>query len=277
MHQTTHDVLVRFCERLVKCCDEILETTFPAKEDDHLAFMLGTWAPMQREHLHGVNVLIDRKCFVQAGILARTMLEGFGLIYWAKDDDDRAKRWRAYCLIHDLQLLREKQKGGETLDPSKEPDLLNHLKKDAQVFLTKKAKERASKDGLDSVIGDPKSYQDVWHIDVTGKRHSVSSILGDELGDEGLRDLYGYFSQYVHWGVDGIAKYISRTDSGYEVNPQAQPRDALSAMAMAFQACIQTFILLAVHFKRIGDQKTLRVLREDYLAAVSPPARSSDL
>lgn len=270
-----HDTLSDFCQRLVERCGIIQRERLSVRSDDHLGFMIATFAARQLDQLHGVGYLIKGESPAQAGILARTMLEGFALLYWAHANPDRALRWRAYSLVHDLRLLREKQAAGERVDPEHEPELLDRLRSDAQVFLKPQAKRSVT----DQVLGDPRSYFEVWHVGDDGSRLTISAIISTLDDDDGpeLRSLYRSLSKYVHWGIEGLAQHLSRTPSGYSLDLQAEPRDALTAMAMGFQACIQTFILLAVHFSLSSDIETLGVLKNDYLAALQDSGTSGTL
>lgn len=261
-----HDTLTDFCQQLVDLGGKIQRKRLTAPANDHLGFMIVTFGARQLDQLHAIGYLITGESPAQAGILARTMLEGFALLYWANENPDRALRWRAYCLVHDLKLLREKQAAGEHLDPDHEPELLDRLRSDAPIFLKKKAKQNVT----DHVLGDPSSYQDVWHVGDDGARLSISAIIETLDGEDGpkLREMYGSLSKYVHWGVEGLAPHLSRTPAGYSIDLQSEPRDALTAMAMGFQACMQTFLLLAVHFKLDQELTNLSAVKNEYVRAL---------
>ncbi|MCB9610084.1 MAG: hypothetical protein H6716_26090 [Polyangiaceae bacterium] len=269
-----HDTLTDFCQQLVDLGGKIQREKLSAPANDHLGFMIATFAARQLDQLHAIGYLIIGESPAQAGILARTMLEGFALLYWAHANPDRALRWRAYCLVHDLNLLREKQAAGEHLNPNHEPELLDRLRSDAQIFLKKKARQNVT----DQVLGDPSSYQDVWHVGDDGARLSISAIietLDDEDGPK-LREMYGSLSKYVHWGVVGLAPHLSRTPSGYSIDLQSEPRDALTAMAMGFQACMQTFLMLAVHFKLDQEVTNLSAIKNEYVRDLSSTLDSEE-
>ncbi len=261
------DTLSDFCQQLIDHCNSIQSSPLSAPSDDHRGFMIATFAARQLDQLHGIGYLIQGESHAQAGILARSMLEGFALLYWANAKAERALRWRAHCLVHDLQLLRQKQKDGEHIEPGHESELIERLRSDAQVFLKPKKRKQVT----EQVLGNPSSYQSTWHVDDNGTHLTISSIIeGLEGGDgQDLRALYRSFSKYVHWGIEGFAAYLSRTPSGYSMDIQSEPRDALGAMAMGFQSCIQTFLLLAVHFKLSGDLESLSALKDEYVKAMN--------
>jgi len=263
----THDTLSDFCQQLVDRGGVIQRETLTAAANDHLGFMIATFAARQLDQLHAIGYLIIGESPAQAGILARTMLEGFALLYWAHANPDRALRWRAYSLVHDLKVLREKQAAGDPLDPKHEPELLDRLRRDAQMFLKKRAKQNVT----DEVLGNPSSYQDVWHVGDDGAKLTISAIIKtlDEEDGPKLREMYGSLSKYVHWGIEGLAPHLSRTPSGYSIDLQSEPRDALTAMAMGFQACMQTFLLLTVHFGLDTEQKNLSGIKNEYVRELS--------
>mgnify|MGYP006921590095 CR=1 FL=1 len=132
-------------------------------------------------------------------------------------------------------------------------------------------KPKKRKHVTELVLGNPSSYQSAWHVDDNGTHLTISSIIEGLDGGHGqdLRALYRSFSKYVHWGIEGFAAYLSRTPSGYSMDIQSEPRDALGAMAMGFQSCIQTFLLLSVHFKLKRDQEALAALKQEYLRTMN--------
>jgi len=259
--------LLEFCNRLHGTCESILAIRFPMKEEDHLGFMLAVFALVQLDHLRSVVLLVEARLFGQATIIARCMLEGFGYTYWAKDHPSRAKNWRAYSLVHDLKLLRRLQKVGKPVDADREPELLGHLESDAQQFLKKKPRADARAGGIASVVSDPANYHSVWHVDDEGDPVPVGEIIGSGL-DEALKNHYFALSAHAHWRADGLGRYISHTSFGSEINTHAEPGDGAGALAMAFQACVQTFALLVVHFS-ISPDVSLQDLKQEYVEALS--------
>ncbi len=65
MTKDTHDIFAHFCQKLADRCQAILNRKLSEKEDDHLGFMLATFAPRQVDHLRGVGYLIKGDCFAQ--------------------------------------------------------------------------------------------------------------------------------------------------------------------------------------------------------------------
>lgn len=257
-----------YCDRLLGSCRGILRNRFRMKREDDLGFMIMAFAPVQLDHLRGVTTLVDERLFAQATILARCMLEGFGYLYWAKDNPTRATNWRAYSLVHDLKHLRELQARGEQVDQGKEADLLKDLRSHGRVFLKKRAIAESRKLGLDAILSDPDSYHKEWHVDLGGSPLRIGEILEQGLNDKLLAGLYGDLSAHAHWRADGLGRHISNSPSGVEIDTGAALGDGASAMAMAFQACIQTFALLVVHFGR-PEAAVLSSLKDDYVRAIS--------
>ena len=272
--EEVHDTLSDFCQQLVERCGTIQRERLSVRADDHLGFMIATFTARQLDQLHAIGYLIRGESPAQAGILARTMLEGFALLYWAHANPERALRWRAHCFVHDLKLLRDKQAAGEHLDPEHEPELLDRLRNDAQVFL----KKRARKSVTDQVLGDPNSYLEVWHVGEDGDRLSIAAIIESLDGEDGpkLRSMYRSLSKCVHWGVEGLAPHLRRTPSGYSIDLQSEPRDALTAMAMGFQACVQTILLLTVHFGLDDERESLSAIKSEYVLALGGEPHTAD-
>jgi len=263
-----HDVLVDCSNHLCVRADAILRSGISSSFNDDFALMLVSFSVKQLEHFRGVGHLVQAGCFSQAGVLARCMLEGFGLLYWVEKDRSRARLWRAHCFVHDLRLFRRREASGEVFSAEFQEQLLEGLRAHAVDFL-KKSSHKANPS--DQVLLNPDCYRADWIIGSHGKPLGIAAAISEV--DVDLRRLYSEFSKDVHWSVSGHGPGLSPTPTGYEV--RAQPAHALSAMTLAFQSCVQTFLLLADYFKRPDDVEYLVRLRDDCVSNLKTARQSS--
>lgn len=76
MKDVAHDTLSEFCKQLIDSCNSIQSNSLSTPSDDHLGFMIATFAARQLDQLHGIGYLIQGESHAQAGILACSMLKG---------------------------------------------------------------------------------------------------------------------------------------------------------------------------------------------------------
>jgi hypothetical protein len=93
-------ILRAFAERLLQLVEEITKPPLPYDEDDHLGFMTLCFVSKQVEHLRSICVLVDAGRDRDAGLLARPMVEGLGLLLWAaRQPCIRPLQWRGLAWV----------------------------------------------------------------------------------------------------------------------------------------------------------------------------------
>jgi hypothetical protein len=250
------DKLPAFAEELITIAEEVFRNRIKCADDDHMGVMAIAFSAKQAEHLISVQVLVGARRYSDAAIIARVMLEGMALLIWSwKAPKQRARDWRAYSLVFDLQTLRSKQAAGERVDQGVEEELLRRLAEEGSQFLKK---------GGDPV--DPASYKLKWHLDDDDKGLRVIDILRD-LDDPMLVDLYGDLSNWIHWNAKGIAPGLKREGDVVRINWSQNHWGSL-ALAAGFQALFQSLEVLSAHL-HLGYAERLTGLRKRYVEALS--------
>ncbi len=79
------------------------------REDDDFGFMAMQFLYKQVQHAEALLMLEPRR---DAGLIARTMIDGLYQLLWTTHDaETRARRWRSFSIIHDWRLIQGKHAG----------------------------------------------------------------------------------------------------------------------------------------------------------------------
>ena len=233
---------------------EVADRTLAAvelKEDDHLGFMATLFLRKQVEHLRSIHALLPRKDVV---LVARSMVEGLCQLLWAQQKPERAWRWRAFAYVHDWRLQNLRARQGIRPDPARRDKIEDALRELGDSFLTKKAK-RAKDSGCD-LPEDP--YQKHWRVDFNllefCKEHDVERLY---------TEAYDPFSDWHHWGVDGLGAAIQRVEGQIVYKPDSL-NDCAVSLTAAFQCLFQT-VQVADKWFHLGMGKELMDLRAGFL------------
>ena len=255
MSQNTGAKLRNHCQSLYELIERTLADTIQCKEDDDLGFMAITFNAKQAEHLGSLATLIAHQQFFDAGLIARTMVEGVALLAWAsKAPAERPAKWRAYSVVFDLQWMTEQQETGGDIPEDYESLLLDQLAVLGKQFL-KKGKG-------DQDTGDPQAYKSRWHLDETGKTVSVTDILND-LDSPALVDVYADLSCWIHWNARGLGAALTRKDGRIRID-FASPEYGNLAMVAGFLSALVSVQVLDDHLN-LGVAEELVQLKDAFL------------
>lgn len=201
--------------------------SIPIREDDDFGFMTIQFLYKQIQHTESLLSLVPRR---DAGLIARTMIDGLYQLLWASHaPDDRAKRWRSYSIIHDWRLIQGRLKEGIAVDQADIQKNEASMKAFGGLHRLKKSKPNSS---------DP--YHKNWHGGVS--LADMADVVGRELYD----GPYAELSDWEHWGVSGIGEAISREGNHVVVNTNSERVAGLSLLA-AFQCLLQTLEVANAH------------------------------
>lgn len=247
--------LRRFASDLVTVVDELLSRPIRYRPDDHFAFMALGFTCAQAEHLKAICTLVDAGYHKDAGLIARTMIEGLCRLKWAaQEPEERPYLWRMFSIIDDFRIV----------DPEvwkSNPQVANELKeklmKYGPLFHTRKAKQ-AAKAGK-SLPKDP-----YWR-DWTG--HNICKICRDAGAEELYTRIYRDVSCWVHWSPRGIGSSLDVEENRVRYITQA-PENAATALATGFQALLETALLLDSKLE-LGFSGPLQQLREEYIGELN--------
>lgn len=247
-------ILRAFAERLLRLAAEITQPPLPYDDHDHLGFMTLCFVSKQMEHLRSVCMLIDAGRDRDAALIARSMVEGLGLLLWAAlKPTERPLLWRSYVWVEDWRLLQTKEAAGEDTETSQKLEIQAQLDGYGHQFLTRKAKRRIA--AGHPLPSDP--YRPNW-AGVT-----IADVLREVGGLPLYESIYRQISGWIHWSPGAIGMAIERNQGsvGYV---EADPESAATALAAGFQALFETVRELDAHFE-CGFADRLTELRDDLL------------
>jgi Family of unknown function (DUF5677) len=204
-----------------------------------------TFAIKQQEHLRSLQTLIAAGHHRDAYLIARTMVEGFGRLFWSfQQTPDRTERWLWFGAIVDYRQTLENEREGLVGEAEDRATLWALAEQHGEPFYTKEARNRlaqAKRNGTD----DPMP-EDPWVDRWTPKK--IKEMFS-EIGQEVLYDtFYGRASEWIHWGPRAIFMAMEPGESGI---PAFGAEDWLAATWSLQAGCtafLNSLVLLNHHF-----------------------------
>lgn len=150
----------------------------------------------QLEYGASIKLLVDKKMYPSAAIIARTMLEGSASLFWAlrtrldgdadlEEQEKRAGRWRGFISVEEKKFIEEKEKYGSPIDPETKRRVTEQFDKYGKSF-----------------SNEPKNFYNGWKLGDDGKPVNVIEYFQEELSKE-MREqpikLYRSLSAFIHW------------------------------------------------------------------------------
>ncbi len=217
------------------------------RDDDDFGFMTIQFLYKQVQHGDSILLLVPRR---DAGLIARTMIEGLYQLLWALHAPaERARLWRSFSIIHDWRLLQTRLKEGIPVD---EADLIMNeagLKEFGDLHRLKNPN-----------LPDP--YHKKWRGAVS--LSNMADVVGRDLYDGAYGDgPYVQLSDWEHWGVSGIGDSISRENDHFLVKVNSDRVTGLSLLA-AFQCLLQTLEVADAHLS-LHMTDTIQTFRTDFI------------
>jgi hypothetical protein len=195
------------------------------RDDDDFGFMTIQFLYRQMQHGGSIFLLVPRR---DAGLVARTMIEGLYQLLWAfHAPEERARRWRSFSIIHDWRLIQARLREGIPVEKGDVRRNETGLKEFGDLHRIKNRKS-----------SDP--YHKKWHGGVS--LSDMADLVGRELYDVPYAEL----SDWEHWGVRGIGDAILRENNHASVNTNSDRIAGLSLLA-AFQCLLQTLEVADAH------------------------------
>jgi hypothetical protein len=245
--------LIHFVDELLELSDAMTQR---AKFDgmDHLALMSLCFVSKQIEHLRSIRILVDAKQYRDAGLIARSMIEGLCILLWAaRKPQSRPLRWKSYAWVEDYKLMLKKEKAEEKVDPAYRSKIIEQLGIYGKEFLTQEAQKKQS--SRSPLPIDP--YRNKW-ID-----QNVYEICKEVEGDLLYEKIYRETSQWIHWTIKGMSSAIHQKDMEF-VYINASADMGATALASGFQSLFESTKLLDLHLT-LGSGDKLDNLLNDYI------------
>ena len=197
------------------------------RDDDDFGFMIVQFLYKQMQHAESLLTIVPRR---DAGLIARTMIDGLLQLLWiTHDPEDRARRWRSFAIIHDWRLIQGRLTAGIPVTDTEITRNAEALKLFGHSHRLRKQKPNSS---------DP--FHRKWYGGVT--LSDMADVVGRDLYDGPYADL----SDWEHWGVSGIGESISRKDNHVVIEPDSQ-RVMGQCLLVAFQCLHQTLEIVDAH------------------------------
>lgn len=241
--------LIRFVDELLELTDTMTQR---AKFDvmDHLALMSLYFVSKQIEHLRSVRILVNAKQYRDAGLIARSMIEGLCILLWAaREPQNRPLQWRSYAWVEDYKLVLKMEKAKEKVDPAHKSRIIEQLRIYGSEFLTPKAKKKQN-----NHLPLPKDpYRNKW-VD-----QSVYEIFKEVEGDLLYEKIYRETSQWIHWTIRGMSSAIHQKDMDFiYTNPSADM--GATTLASGFLSLFESAQLLNSYLTLGFDDKLDSIL-----------------
>jgi hypothetical protein len=265
-----HDIprLIQFVDELIVISDSMTQVVKFDFERDHLALMSLCFVSKQIEHLRSVRILVDAKQNRDAGLIARSMIEGLCVLLWAaREPQTRPLRWKSYAWVEDYKLMLKKEKAGVKVEPAYKLILSEQLRIYGTQFFTKKAKDELKKGS--PLPRDP--YINKWI------EKGVNVICDEVEGTLLYEKIYRETSQWIHWTIRGLSPAISRKDLELiYINESADI--GATALASGFQSLFESSKFLDSHLtlgfgdkldKILNDYRNFHCCNEDSISRVT--------
>jgi hypothetical protein len=242
--------LIQFADKLIELTDDMTQQA-KFDENDHLALMSLCFVSKQNEHLQSIRILVESRRYRDAGLIARSMIEGLCILLWsARKPQKRPLQWKSYAWVEDYKLMLKKEKAGEKVDPAIKSRIGEQLRIYSAEFLQKPKKRQNCQSHLPS---DP--YRNRW-ID-----QNVHDICKEVEGDLLYEKIYRETSQWIHWTIRGMSSAIRRDDLTFVyINTSADM--GATALASGFQSLFQSAKLLNDHLKLGYDERLMDLIAE---------------
>lgn len=213
--------------------------------NDRVAAMVFSYFARQREHLVSVRILTISGQHRDAGLVARTMLEGSGQLSWAvMNQPEGPDEWYWFSVVEEWRILRKS--GTNSLGASDDslPEFEQLRALHGPKYYSGKAKKNLSEGK--SLPDDP--YRREWH------KFDIASLFAHIGAEDVYNSYYRPTSSWAHWNpnqiLGNLVEYGDR--ERYETD---DPQSAVLALAAAVAAFIDVLEITVWRFRvPMGEQ-----------------------
>jgi len=257
-------LLMQKLEELYALASSAGDRTFPL--GDPFSRLVLFFFAKQNEHTSAILLLAARGLYRDAGLIARSMMEGvFQLLWTTHDPQLRAARWWEFSAVSSWRKMRKHEESGQPVDVKDREQIEEALRKSGPQFYSDSARMKIA-------AGRPPKdpYCRIW----TG--HKNYSELFDQMKGRIWRLMtYSPLSAWHHWDPEGFGEVIEWNRQTNECNyREPSARAGAEALSTAFACLTQTLAVLNQHFQLELDAK-IEALKDDYSAAFAPETAES--
>jgi hypothetical protein len=249
-------LLMQKLEELYALATSAGDRTFPL--GDHFSRLVLFFFAKQNEHTSAILLLAAHGLYRDAGLIARSMMEGVFQLLWSTHDPQiRAARWEEFSAVSSWRKMRKHEESGEPVDVKTRELIEEALRKSGPQFYCDSARKKIA-DGRPPK--DP--YCRIW----TG--HNYYSEIFDQMRGKIWRlTTYSSLSSWHHWEPEGFGEAIEWNRQTNECNyREPSARAGAEALSTAFACLTQTLAVLNQHFQ-LGLDAKIEALKDDYSAA----------
>jgi len=224
------------------------------RDDDHFGWMIFLFFAKQTEHTRGILTLAEKGLYRDAGLIARSMMEGIVQLDWAsKDPQARALAWKEFMWVSSWRKMMNDEEASLPLPADERARIEAEVRNRGEQFLTREGRQRHKN-------GQP-----------LRKNHYFENWTGQKLRplfeDVGLRKVYllaySELSIWHHWNQEIMAEAIHIDHERGRISYlEPSPRAGALALANALQALFQTLEHVDAHFKLNVGKKLNEVKKE---------------
>ncbi|MDQ7839354.1 MAG: DUF5677 domain-containing protein [Thermodesulfobacteriota bacterium] len=248
-------ILKNYIDSLISLSCEILSFLPRIDKSDHMAFMALCFASSQHDRLKAIKLLVDAGLCMDAGQIARSMLEGMCYLIWAKKEpSERPLLWLEYAYVQDFKAIQIKEKWKGAPDPAYKKKVEDGIRATGTKYYTSKNLEKFQKG--DPLPDDP--YVSKWYEnELDGKtiRKVFKEIMVEQLYDIAYADTSGW----LHWNITTL-EYTLHYEGDTINYCSADPHTACIALSTGFQALDRSLQILDAHLK-LGFEERLQELK----------------
>jgi hypothetical protein len=246
-------ILTKFTDELLGLTDDILRSPIKFKDDDNLKLLVLFFVSKQYEHMKSVKALVKAELGKDACLIARSMLEGMCLLFWANNEPKRAKLWREYAAVEDYKTLLILEEEGSSIDAIERSNIINRVKIYGPKFYNKNAIECTNKGK--KLPRNP--YRDKWY------GTTVREIFKDVQAEVLHKTIYRGSSQWIHWSVGGFDNIRKIGDDRINYSND-YIADSATALAASFEALVESVKVVELNFN-LGYESKIEDLKKRYL------------
>lgn len=252
----------RFMDELIAFSTRTLGQRIMLPDDDHRGFMIWNYCTKMTYHARSVICLISNGLGRDAGIVARTMMEGVGYLNWAMKDDMRSELWRAFFWVEAYRFWQHQTAQGRHPADKHRVNLKTMLERYGKSFLKNR---RAVMPEIFSTGSECAFRWDWLPPDQREEWKRETSALG--------LDAYFYsaFSRWIHWNCEAIAATIDESEKGWVVSHD-DPTHSNAALLIGCGSLFPVLRLLNDHFK-LGLEEELQCIER--MCFLDPPRDGS--
>lgn len=249
-------ILEKSVDDLVSFSSAVFLSLPKIDKSDSMAFMALCFTSSQHDRLKTVKLLVDAKLQMDAGQIARSMLEGMAYLLWANEKpSERAILWREYAYVQDFKTMQKREKWKEVYDPDMKKNIEDKVKLTGDTYYSSYTR----KDLREGKPLPPDPYGNAWYVSEINNIGDVFNIIGARQ----MYDIaYAETSEWLHWNITALEHALHY--EGDTINySSADPHMACIALSTGFQALCKSLKILDAHLK-LGHEEKLQELENNF-------------